>query len=56
MQWELMSKMDAAQITGTWQGLDKESFDKLVNNWEKWAKNNKEFTIYCCNARKHVVQ
>ncbi len=35
MQWELMSKMDAAQITGSWQGLDKESFDKLVNSWEQ---------------------
>ena len=35
MQWELMSKLDAAQITGSWQELSKESFEKLVDDWDQ---------------------
>lgn len=35
MQWEVMSKTDAAQMTGIWQGLGKVEFENMVSGWEE---------------------
>ena len=34
MQWELLSKTDAAQITGRWQGMTTQMFHELVSGWD----------------------
>lgn len=33
MQWEVLSKADAKQITNTWQEMPKEKFDLMVKEW-----------------------
>lgn len=33
MQWELLSKSDAEQITAPWQDMAKEKFDSMVAEW-----------------------
>ena len=34
MQWELLSKTDAAQITSKWQGMSTETFARMVSGWD----------------------
>ena len=33
MQWEILSKTDAKQITAPWQDMTKEKFDLMVSEW-----------------------
>ena len=33
MQWNVLSKTDAAQITASWQSMTKEKFDSMASEW-----------------------
>lgn len=33
MQWDVLSKTDAAQITASWQSMEKDRFDSMVADW-----------------------
>ena len=35
MQWEVMPKSDAKEITGSWQNMPKSSFDSMIFDWEQ---------------------
>ena len=54
MQWEVMSKTDAAQMTGVWQGLSKNEFESMVSGWEAAIPEslNEDYT----NLRKEIVE
>ena len=53
MQWEVMSKTDAAQMTGIWQGLGKNEFENMVSDWESTIPGslNEDYTI----LRKEIL-
>ena len=53
MQWEVMSKADAAQMTGIWQGLGKDEFESMVSGWELTIPGN--LNAEYANLRKEIL-